>query len=77
MTCRDLTDFLADYVADELPVATRETFEGHLARCPNCRVFVAQYRHTIVLERLALSSDADPELPEDLVRAIMKALDDA
>jgi len=78
MTCRDLTDFLADYVADELPAVTRETFEAHLAHCPNCRVFLTQYRHTIVVERLVMATpepDTAAQLPDELVRAIVKALE--
>jgi anti-sigma factor RsiW len=79
MTCRDLTEFLVDYVADDMPAATRLTFETHLARCPNCNVFLAQYRQTILVERLVLTSpeaEAATELPDDLVRAIVKALEE-
>ncbi|HUL72451.1 MAG TPA: zf-HC2 domain-containing protein [Vicinamibacterales bacterium] len=78
MTCRDFTDVLVDYVAEELSATSRQTFEAHLAGCPNCRVFLAQYRHTIVVERLAMTSpdeDAATPIPDDLVRAIVKALE--
>jgi len=79
MTCRDCIVFLADYIADELPGESRETFEAHLDLCSNCRVFLDQYRQTIVAERIAMTTGEPPvtKLPEDLVRAILKALDKA
>ncbi len=80
MTCRDCTTFLADYVAGELSATARATFDEHLESCPNCRVFLVQYRETIIAEKRAIA-DGDaadpPELPDELVRAILKALDKA
>lgn len=76
MKCRDCIVFLADYIAEELPGETRETFEAHLVLCDNCRVFLDQYRQTIVAERIAIEAGDAPttRLPEDLVRAILSAL---
>ena len=77
MTCRDCIVFLADYISDELPSGSRETFEAHLDLCTNCRVFLDQYRQTIVAERIAMIEGEPPvtKLPEDLVHAVLKALD--
>lgn len=78
MRCRECIVFLAEYIAEELPGETRETFEAHLELCGNCRVFLDQYRETIVASRTALAEDAPAiTLPEDLVHAILKALDKA
>ncbi len=80
MTCRDCITFLADYVSGDLPSHRRETFEGHLTLCPNCRVFVTQYRETIVVSRAAMAGpDAEPvpALPPELIDAIRKALDES
>ncbi len=44
MTCRELTAFLDDYLAGELPAETRERFEAHLTACPNCHVYLTQYK---------------------------------
>jgi anti-sigma factor RsiW len=77
MNCRECTDFLADYIAGELAADARATFDAHLDACPNCRVFLVQYQETIVLEQKAMSepdTDEGIELPPDLVRAILKAL---
>jgi len=75
MRCRDATDFLADYVGGTLTVTVHATFERHLDRCPNCRVFLAQYRATIQAGRFACD---DPSvaaaLPDDLLQAILAAI---
>lgn len=74
MTCRELEEFLMDYVSNELPAETRDPFEVHLARCPNCVEYVHQYRITIEAGQKAFCVDDDlPEVPEELVRAILLA----
>ena len=71
MTCRELTDFLLEYLDGGLPAATRAEFEGHLARCPNCEHYLHNYEHVICVARLACDDPEGAELPEDLVRAII------
>ena len=76
ITCRELIDFLADYVDDTLPKPERAVFEEHLAICADCQNYVESYKRTILLERVALSRPDDevpPEVPKDLVRAILAA----
>jgi anti-sigma factor RsiW len=75
MTCRDVADFLGDYVSGELAGDLRATFEDHLGRCVNCQRFLAQYRETIRVGRAAFGdpdADATTAVPEDLVRAILR-----
>ena len=76
LTCRELIEFLDDYVADALPDAVRREFEVHLKLCAACRRYLKTYRRTIDLERRALgdvqAQDCD-DMPEDLVRAIVAA----
>lgn len=74
MTCRELSEFLADYVAGELPVAVSAEFNGHLRGCHECHVFVEQYRATVHLCCEAYEDTVPPSLPEDLVRAILASL---
>jgi len=74
MTCRELSDFLADYVAGELPVEVSGEFNGHLTRCPECHLFVEQYRVTIHLCCEAYDDPVPSSLPEDLVHAILTSL---
>jgi anti-sigma factor RsiW len=79
LTCHDVTDFLADYAAGALSVDVASAFERHLERCPNCQVFLQQYRDSIAASRAALADGvpASPaEVPEELVRAIVNSLTD-
>jgi mono/diheme cytochrome c family protein len=65
MTCRELADFLADYLSDDLSAETRTQFEQHLSRCPNCRQYLADYRATIELGRRAFT-DEDAGVPAEV-----------
>jgi anti-sigma factor RsiW len=75
MTCRELNDFVLDYLSSELPVPLRQAFDRHLDACVNCRMYLATYEATIEVQRLAFRADPAPEapLPEDLVQAILAA----
>ncbi len=77
MTCRELAEFIADYLSGEISADVRTVFEDHLSRCPNCRNYLARYQTTLELERQAFA-DADDELPadvpEDLLMAILASL---
>lgn len=74
MTCRDLTDFLAAYVGNDLAPDVRSTFERHLAACPNCQRFLTQYERTMSAGRTAFALLEDGPVPDDLVRAILSSL---
>ena len=75
MTCRELIDFIDEYLEGELPEAVRSEFERHLSVCRNCRDYLKTYGDTISLSRAAFcDGDAVPdEVPEDLVKAILSA----
>jgi anti-sigma factor RsiW len=76
VTCRELADFLMDYLSGELPEAVRVTFEQHLARCPDCVNYLAAYKATVELNREAFASDeenAQTTAPEDLIEAVLDA----
>jgi anti-sigma factor RsiW len=76
VTCRELNDFLDDYESGELAAGERMRFEWHLAACRHCLAFLDSYRRTVRLGR-TLCDDPEgptpPEVPEDLVRAILAA----
>ena len=69
MTCRELTDFLDDYLAGELHPDERRRFDTHLADCPSCREYLRGYRDAIRLSKEALADEEAP-MPPELVRAI-------
>ena len=76
MTCRELADFIADYLSRELSAPTRDAFDRHLAVCPNCRRYLASYTETVKLGKAAfddLNAAVPATVPEDLVRAILDA----
>lgn len=84
ITCQELADFIADYVAGELPPEELAAFEEHLAVCPPCIRYLESYRRTIELAREAYLGAGDarsasgarrppppPSMPEELIRAIL------
>ncbi|MGE3165726.1 MAG: anti-sigma factor [Planctomycetota bacterium] len=77
MNCRELIDFLADYLSDELPAEQRTRFQEHMDRCRPCAEYLATYRHTILLCRQAFCDATDPDRPpappETLIQAILDA----
>jgi anti-sigma factor RsiW len=77
MTCREVADFLADYVSGALAADVRAQFDRHLSVCPNCRAYLATYRTTIELGRRAFATpdaDVQTEVPAELVSAILNAV---
>lgn len=76
MTCREFSDFIGDYLADELPSTVRAGFERHLAVCPNCRRYLKSYEETVKLGKHAFDDQEAPvpaDVPEELVSAILAA----
>ena len=76
ITCRELIDFLMDYLDGTLPAGERALFEEHLRVCPPCVDFLNMYRTTIQLERAAGRdgpASPTPEIPEKLRHAILAA----
>ena len=77
MTCREVADFLADYLSGALADDLRAQFDRHLTLCSNCRAYLATYRATVELGRRAFAApdaDAKDEVPAEFVNAIMKAV---
>jgi anti-sigma factor RsiW len=76
VTCRELADFIADYLTGDLSAEIRAAFDHHLSLCPNCRRYLAGYEATVTLGRHAFDADDSPvpaDVPEELVRAILLA----
>ncbi len=74
LTCRELADFVGDYLTGELAPEVRAVFDEHLAECPDCVAYLRTYEDTIRLARSAAASDpVPPSVPDRLVRAILAA----
>jgi anti-sigma factor RsiW len=80
VTCRELADFIGDYLSGELPADARAEFEHHLRLCPNCRRYLAGYEATVALGKAAFDDEnaaVPADVPEELVQAILDARKDA
>jgi anti-sigma factor RsiW len=76
VTCRELADFIADYLAGTLPAETRAQFERHMGVCTNCVSYLDGYKTTVELGRRAFDDPDAPvpaTVPEELVKAILAA----
>jgi anti-sigma factor RsiW len=74
MTCRELSEFIADYLSGDLPADARALFDAHLVRCANCRHYLDRYRLTQELGRRAFDDDegeVPADVPDELVQAIL------
>ncbi len=76
ITCRELEDFIGDYLEGELPFRMRFVFRLHLVFCRECQDYLASYREAMALSKAVFRppNEALPEeIPEGLVRAILAA----
>lgn len=74
LTCKDVNDFLAAYVDDDIPDSLRRRYEAHVARCKVCSAYLSQYRSTMKLARESDSIGADP--PDELVEITLAFLNE-
>lgn len=79
-TCKDCIDFIDAYIDGELSGDVRAEFEEHLEKCPPCIDYLKSYERTVkACKELhePVKKDVCRELPEGLVKAIMKARGDS
>jgi anti-sigma factor RsiW len=74
LTCREVIDFLSDYLDRQLPAVTATAFEEHLAVCPDCVAYLDNFRATLVASRTAFATSSSMPIPEELVDAIVSSL---
>ena len=76
MTCKEVTEFLADYLEGTLPLRQRWIFKIHLMLCRDCQSYLRSYVTTLRLTR-ALGEETrerDSEIPQELFDAVMATL---
>ena len=73
MTCREFTDFIIDHVSGELPPDVSAAFDRHIANCPDCHKYLAQYETTVAAGRQAFA-DEDGDVPDDAPEALIQAI---
>ena len=74
MTCREVIDFLMEYLSGGLSASERAEFDRHLADCPDCSAYLKSYKETIKLGKAVFADLDTPVLqdaPEELVQAIL------
>lgn len=72
ITCRELIDFIADYLERSLTTDQQLDFDRHLTRCASCRAYLESYRMTL---RFVKSTDQTlDDAPEELIRAILEVV---
>jgi anti-sigma factor RsiW len=76
MTCRQLIDFIETYLEGELPPLKAAAFKMHLLLCHDCRAYLATYRKTIEMSKLAMIADepVPAQVPPQLVEAIRQSM---
>jgi anti-sigma factor RsiW len=80
MTCREVIEFLMNYLDGELSPEVRTEFERHLAICASCTAYLNSYRQTVALSKSGMPDEGQSkssELPQELVEAIQSALRNA
>ena len=75
ITCEAFEDFILAYLEGDLTGRQKFVFEMHLKLCRECREYLAAYRTSLELAKSgeALVASSLPEVPEDLVAAVMAA----
>ena len=73
MTCREVIDFLMEYLSGELGASERAEFEQHLADCPDCSAYLKSYEETIKLGK-AVFADLDAPVPQDVPEELVQAI---
>jgi anti-sigma factor RsiW len=77
ITCRELIDFIIDYVDNALPPEQRKLFEEHLGVCPECVAYLNDYKTAVRVSRDACGcgepADRESGIPDRLVQAILAA----
>jgi anti-sigma factor RsiW len=76
MTCRQLIEFLGEFLDGGLSERERVEFERHLSICASCVAYLQNYQASIALGKAAFECEDEevpPDVPADLVEAILAA----
>ncbi len=70
MDCREMAQYLSEYLDGELDESLRRVIEQHGGECPPCRAFVRTLERTVEIVR---EQPREP-LPDGLKKALAEAL---
>lgn len=71
LTCRELEEFIGDYVDGKLPAITNIKFIMHLLLCQDCKSYIRAYKRSIEMSK-KLCDKLDSEVPEDVPEELIK-----
>ena len=80
LTCKQLIEALGDYLEGRLSLSRKFAVMLHLFCCGHCRSYLQEYRTTIKASQVSMAPINEPppvDVPEDFVRAILKARNEA
>jgi anti-sigma factor RsiW len=74
-SCKEVCEFLSDFVDGQMSDARRLAFDAHLKACPPCAAYMEQFAATIKLSKKCCCP-GKPELPvpDDLISAVCRAM---
>lgn len=70
MNCRELVEFLMDFLDGSLPPEHHQRVKEHIESCPPCEVYLETYRLTIQITRQLPCKPLPPELSQRLWAAM-------
>ena len=75
ISCVEFEEFILEYLDGELEPGRRRRFELHIRLCRECREYLVAYQRARELGRKSLLTTQPelPEVPEELVSAILNA----
>lgn len=73
MTCREMAEYLSDYVDGELDGSIRRLIDTHGGDCPPCRAFIRTLARTVEALRAQPREPLSPALRESLSEALREA----
>lgn len=77
LTCKELDEFIVDYLENVLPERERRRFQLHIRLCGDCRRYLEAYQRTVALVGQTafheLEEPVPERVPEELVKAILAA----
>jgi anti-sigma factor RsiW len=77
LTCRELVELVTEYLEGSLSRRDRSRFDRHIAGCPNCTAYLAQFRETIRLTGTLRVEDVEPAARDELLETFRSWKSDA
>lgn len=69
LVCREVVELVTRYLEGAMPADERARFEAHIGVCPNCALYLEQFRQTIAATGHLREADVAPEAKEALLSA--------